>query len=314
MPKVKSEASKNRDAPYKKPAPSSEELALKEALHTPCDMDEELELFLKYIFEREDLMSQPENLDTKIYAIYSQASNRKGMKISDFKRFYLDLWRLLRSDPQMSSAIFQYTDLKLSDVISTIEAKRKLPIEIYSDFLYFHLGVLSPQYRVYANACLDRTTEFIAWVLQYKQQHPNHQICGIKLASPLLKRADSIVFFCVNRDAAMQLTQAMTHLIGVFEKSIPAMTTRIQDGVGISIGAEPDQIRTGLAANELEIPVGAAVCQSFGTIRAQLIKGAALNYNENKQQYGESFDSFKRFVVAAFRGYGLDPSKKPQNE
>lgn len=81
------------------------------------------------------------------------------------------------------------------------------------------------------------------------------------------------------------------------------MTSKIANG--IALGAEPAPQATGFSNNPEGYPESA---QSFGSIRSQLIAAAILNYNENKDTFGASFNVFKQFIAVAFRCNGLDPA------
>ena len=177
--------------------------------------------------------------------------------------------------------------------------------------------------RVYANAKWNKLLEVIGKLLGYIKAHPaNHGMSNFKIAGPAMaKRADTMVIYCVNSNAADAIATLLLKLGDAFDMAVPEMTSRKDGRLGISTGAEPKWQATGLGphmgakyennpALKAEHGEGSAAYapQSFGTVRCQAIAAAILNFQMNLDQVSDTFEWFCKFVSVAFTGLGLDPT------
>jgi hypothetical protein len=294
---------------------SAAELDFARELSKPAIMDPSLQSFIQKIFQRHDLMAGPDDLAVKIYKIY----NGEGLGdtpvsglYADWTRFVKELWYLVGLDPQLSKGSLQFTKLPLQKLIEILEHNDRPKDACFKDFIYFNVQAGQPQARVYANAKFSHALPVFACLKDYIAATLDHGILALKLVGPaaIEARNDTFVIYCLTKAAADRLAARLVTLQGHFDADLPAMTTPVQGGVGVSTGAEPPQGEIGLGP---ERPEGYHGAQSFGGLRSELIAGAILNFNANKHIYGNGFEAFSKFVCVAFRGYGLDPARPGDN-
>src|SRR5262249_51694215 len=122
------------------------------------------------------------------------------------------------------------------------------------DFIYFSGPRGAAAVRVYANAKPEHVPAVITRLLRYVQTTPNHGILDFKVAGPAVirSRKDTIVGYCATRPAAEALAKLLAGERSHFNASFPALTTPIEGGVGISLGAEPKWEGTGMSEPKFE--------------------------------------------------------------
>ena len=136
------------------------------------------------------------------------------------------------------------------------------------------------------------------------------QFSSCKIAGPLNlgKRSDGILVYCPSDDSARGVVKMLEGAQKAwFAPETPKLTSAVgPPGVGISIGAEPPQINTGIRGTAQ---------QSFGSLRADLITGAVLEaeFSERLTTSPADFEIFCSRVELAFRGNGLDPNAPAYN-
>ncbi len=290
------------------------------ALDNAGAMAPELESFVNQVFYDPHIMkpeTSPSDRSQMIYNLYATGdSTTNAAPQPGAQKFFEDIGRLTLGWPKCS-IYFQYTTLRsqngksrhmtLQDVLLAVESGLNIPDAVYMDFLYFGgVGQGVAKFRLYLNVHLESMPQMAGYIFQYIHRNKDHGAVAFKLACPkaAVGRADTIVIYCTDKAKAQALGEHLCRFGQSFRQQVPAMTTRL--GPGVAMGAEPEWQATGMQAAPEGYPESA---QSFGSIRSQLIAMAIENYNENKSQIQapNDFQKFKRFVCAAFRGYGLDP-------
>lgn len=136
------------------------------------------------------------------------------------------------------------------------------------------------------------------------------QFSSCKIAGPLNlgKRSDGILVYCPTDASARGVVKLLEGASRAwFAPEVPRMTNAAgPPGVGISIGAEPPQVNTGIRGTSQ---------QSFGSLRAELITGALMEaeFSDRLTSKPQDFDIFCSRVELAFRGNGLDPNAPAYN-
>ncbi len=286
----------------------SAELQMKIALSQPATMAPTLQDFVLKVFRDAELMKGEDGVAGRIYNLYSSGEGGGGdlPRVQQAKQFFVDVWQLRGKYPPLEKGALQYTKVSLKNMASFCAQPENIPASKYfTDFLYFNVGG-NPACRLYLNVKLASIPAILGHVCEYMGKQKDHGISAFKCACPYAApgRADSIVVYCVSKGAAEKLGRHMLTFADSYNPGVPGMTTRLDPRLGVAIGAEPEWQATGMDKNPDGYPESA---QSFGSIRSQLIAMAILNYNANSGSYGTGFDVFKRFVCAAFRGYGLNP-------
>lgn len=317
---------------------------LRLALQTAKPVADSLRSFLRTVFSRDDLMKDtatqkwpdkssgkpvsptqlPDNLADKIYQLYTaQSTAGAGRDEMTMRSFVTQLEALRKKYADLVSSV------ELQNYGLTLEAllQKKGPefTGPCSDFIYFKLTTkLSAAYRVYVNAKFDKiATVFDALLAHMKKNPGNNGVSSFKSAGPgMAKRADTIVIYCSSEKFAKAIATELLKIDDAYELAVPEMTTRQHDTSGIALGAEPTWQATGLGAHrgkkyetvpmQQKFGTGSApyAPQSFGSVRAEAIAAAILNYQMNQDLIvGDKFEAFVRFVSVAFAGLGLDPQK-----
>ncbi len=312
-PRPRSNALSGKDDPR---WPSSIEM-LKIELNRPFVMAESLATFIHKVYKSPVLMSAPASLSRKIYDLYVGGGQKSiSAPFERCKSFINKVWSKVLLDKKLKNAFLQReidkdgAPVSLQCLVTEVNAGlRDLSIEL-NDFIYFRITDDVILYRVYANVKFDLVPEAVAWIGKYINENPGHGIASFKLAGPAVceTRKDTIVIFCISKEVAEKIASELVQLHGYFNASIPEMTTPVQGGEGVAIGAEPVWQKTGLRSKKKwdNDPEDA---QSFGTLRCEIIAAAVHNFNANKQVCGDSFEVFKKFVAVGFRGCGLDPAR-----
>jgi hypothetical protein len=300
------------------------------ALNQPVVMAPALLSFVRKIFNNTTIMNPKTSAKQRsdlIYALYSGDDAVTGPQ-SDEKEIIKKIAQIASVRNLLDKGAFQNTNLTLEMAYNTLNAGGDIHADNYSDFLYFsgvgngHIAV-----RLYLNVDVSSMAAMMELIAQYPQIKPNHGIRDFKLAGPraAVGRADTFVIYCVSPEAARQLAVHLVKTAGKsgFKNAVPEMTTRLEQDLGVSIGAEPKWQGTGMSFDKSAYNAYrkrhfsredarryAEIGQSFGSIRSQLIAMAIENYHDNKSRLnGSDFERFQKFVSVAFKGYGLDPAK-----
>jgi hypothetical protein len=287
--------------------PSAAELSMKAELAKPALMAPVLEKFALLCFRTTRIMEGSADVSRLIYELYCDAGsggNTPEMEIA--KQFFLAVWMMRTKYSVLADGFLQYTEVSLESMAAFCEVQENRPSRKYlEDFLYFPVARGKAGYRLYLNGKFPSIPDLLNQICAYMMRRGDHGVTAFKAAGPFAAgRADSIVAYCATKAAAEQLGRHMLTFPAAYNAGVPGLTARLDPNLGVAIGAEPEAQATGLQVNPKGYPESA---QSFGTIRAQLIAMAILNYNANVGVYGSGFDVFKRFVCTAFRGYGLNP-------
>jgi hypothetical protein len=333
--------------------PSPAEIDLIRELSKPLAMEASLRAFLEKVFKDTEIMKAPDNVDDLIYNHYKATEKVQGVKAVAncelWKKFISDVWTVVKDQQILSQAFVQYSQpqVTLEALFRWTGSQENVTSELFrvlcDDFFYFHVSNGFAACRVYANAKFTHAPQVVAWLKKYiSAGEATHGIKSFKLAGPvaLAGRADVFVIYCESKQRAQTLASELTKLQGYFNDHIPAMTTRVQPGVGVSLGAEPESQATGVASPPKRATIekfysthlaalrgrgytekaareeaiwkayrDAFAAQSFGGLRCELTSAAVYNYNANKEVVGHGFEIFARFVCAAFRGAGLNPMR-----
>jgi len=333
--------------------PSPAEIDLIRELSKPLAMEASLRAFLEKVFKDTEIMKGPDNVDDLIYNHYKATEKVQSVKAVAncelWNKFISEVWTVVKDHQILSQAFVQYSQpqVTLEALFRWTASQKNVASELFrvlcDDFFYFHVSNGFAACRVYANAKFSHAPQVLAWLKKYiSAGGATHGIKSFKLAGPaaLAGRADVFVIYCESKQHAQTLASELTKLQGHFNDHVPAMTTRVQPGVGVSLGAEPESQATGVASPPKRATVknfyskhmtdllgrgytekaakeealwkayrDAFAAQSFGGLRCELTSAAVYNYNANKEVVGHGFDIFARFVCAAFRGAGLDPMR-----
>jgi hypothetical protein len=299
---------------------SAAEKELREALKKPLSMHSSLTEFLRRIFADPGLMAAPEDVDWRIYMLYSSPAKAAGKEtdVPTLKKFVNDLWsKLSVAGAIRSSGFLQNYGKKLADLeqlangLVDEESKIKF-IQWCTDFIYFRVSTGSAAVRLYVNVLFEHGPDAMELLAAFAGKTKNHGLVDFKIAGPaiLKSRADTIVVYCATKEAAQAAAAELLKQKSWLGTKCPEMTTPVQSGMGLATGAEPAWQATGLKSADPGVGVADTnmKAQSFGTIRCELIAMAIHNFNANKGTMGSSFEVFQKFVQIAFQGYGLDPS------
>jgi hypothetical protein len=281
---------------------------MQQKLGRDASMASSLESFVQQVYKRQDLMRGGDDLANRIYRMYATSDATGADRVTDGKEFYRAIKKAVPQWLSCGQLQNHRPRVTFADLIRLCGQPAPLPEDYLSDFLYFSPNTGDADWRLYLNVGLDNIPEVLSMIWSYTKLHTtNHGVVELKSCGPAVagQRTDAIVVYCRDKHAAEALGAALldSRYASLFNPGVPRMTTQLSRGIGIAIGAEPKQQQTGMGTGA----PGRPNAQSFGTIRSQLIAMAIVNFNENKGLYGSGLDAFKKFVCAAFTGYGLDP-------
>lgn len=289
-------------APGQERMPSLAIAEMRMKLNTRPQMAPSLEAFARRVFNNQAVMAGGDDLWYEIYRLYSEgmgaAQTVPGQNASKF--FFQSIAQ--RLPMWINQGFLQNEEVSFREILDECSSRSPLPLEYTTRFLYFELFPGPAKCRLYLNVGLDFISVVAHGILKYVNKTPNHGLLDFKIAGPaaVLSRRDVFVVYFRTKEAAQAMGQFFLtpEYAPLFRPAVPEMTSQLANGIGVSTGAEPVQQKTGMGLDD---------GKSFGTIRSELIAMAMLNFNENRGQLGNDFETFKRFVCLAFKSYGLDP-------
>lgn len=285
---------------------------LRAQLMMPAVMAVELQAFLIQVYGNAAIMharTEPYQRTDGIYALYNAvAGGGHGADRREADQFIIDIADAAGTVGLLHIGTFQYTKKRLFNAYTALMTGEEIDEGCYTDFILFGPMVAqAPAVRIYLNVKFGSIPALVELIGE-RWMHHHAPIHSYKVAGPdaAASRSDTIVVYMLDRDGANGLAGFLAdqQFSAHYNVAVPALTSRVAAGIGVSMGAEPAWQATGLG----RITQYGEKAQSFGSVRSQLISMAIENYLANPH-YPRSFDIFCRFVCIAFRSYGLNPQR-----
>lgn len=263
----------------------------------------------------------------RIYRLYNQVSGDMSQIDRELACAMInDIQKITSRSPIITRGHLQNIRMRYSVFAQHVKNGNwnSIPAGAFYDFYYFDVNDnIDATYRVYLNVKPEKVEKIVSEINGYLIFTGGAAVESFKVSGPssMSYRTDNIVIYVKDKNEASHLANYLRRRGNWFEScfntDIPNMTKVVSNG--ISIGAEPENHvatgfgRIGTSRNGNELIFREKVQKSFGSLRSQAIAAAVINYNENKNLLGASFENFKKFVAVSFRSFGIDPNNPWDN-